>query len=703
MPLPEPILDDLRFQSDIVDEARRRIIRYCPEWTEYNLSDPGITLIELFAWMTEMITYRMNLVPEKNYIRFMDLLGIQLQPASSARAELLFRLATPLPIAPDDITTVRIPRSTEVATRATDEAAEVIFTTDAELMVVPPRLSQLRRTDEFHRNFSSRLGVELFYPFSRQDPAMGETFYVGFDPAAGDLRGHILQMRFETEETQATGVRREDPPLVWECSTGPDRWDEITPSTRAGEKDTTGGLNNPSGQIVFYLPTTLQAADVQGVRAQWVRCRIEQRRTEQGMYTQSPRIRDLAVFTLGATAASTHAVPVYEELLGTSNGDANQVFHLRNTPVLDLAAFECVEIEEVRDGETVFVPWQRVADFSQSDRHERHFMLDTASGEVRFGPNVRQRDGTMKQYGRVPGAGAAVRFNQYRFGGGVAGNVPANRLTSLKSSIPYVDTVTNPKPADGGRDQESLDEAKMRARREMRAQQRAVTAEDYEDLSKTATREIARVRCNRLPNSALAPGQVELLVVPSCFDALRAGDLSRLEADANLRKRLVAHLDPYRLLTTTIQVSEPKYIGVKVTAEIVPSEYVKPETVRERVLRALRVFLNPLDLRQSGSDGWNISDTAMGDALPENYEGWPFGRDLYISELFAFIQKVPGVKHVRDIHLAQRAVVPNKEVNLASESGDSGRPLTAVTGRRIEVPGDTLICSLAHDVQIVEL
>jgi hypothetical protein len=54
MTLPAPNLDDLRFQSDLVDEMRKRIVRYCPEWTEYNLSDPGITLIELFAWMTEI-------------------------------------------------------------------------------------------------------------------------------------------------------------------------------------------------------------------------------------------------------------------------------------------------------------------------------------------------------------------------------------------------------------------------------------------------------------------------------------------------------------------------------------------------------------------------------------------------------------------------------------------------------------------------
>ncbi|MEZ4634889.1 MAG: hypothetical protein R2856_07930 [Caldilineaceae bacterium] len=98
MSLPTPNLDDLRFQKDLVDEARRRIIQYCPEWTDYNLSDPGITLIELFAWMTELMVYRLNRVPDKNYVKFMELLGITLRPASSARTELTFRLSVPFPI-----------------------------------------------------------------------------------------------------------------------------------------------------------------------------------------------------------------------------------------------------------------------------------------------------------------------------------------------------------------------------------------------------------------------------------------------------------------------------------------------------------------------------------------------------------------------------------------------------------------------------
>ena len=77
--LPTPNLDDRRFQ-DIVDEARRLIPRYCPEWTDHNLSDPGITLIELFAWMMDMLLYRLNRVPDKNFVTFLDLIGVRLLP-----------------------------------------------------------------------------------------------------------------------------------------------------------------------------------------------------------------------------------------------------------------------------------------------------------------------------------------------------------------------------------------------------------------------------------------------------------------------------------------------------------------------------------------------------------------------------------------------------------------------------------------------
>ena len=92
MRLPEIELDDRRFQ-DLVSEARTRISRACPEWTEHNVSDPGITLIELFAWMTEMTIYRLNRVPDKLHVALLDLLGIRLDGPSAATTSLRFRLA----------------------------------------------------------------------------------------------------------------------------------------------------------------------------------------------------------------------------------------------------------------------------------------------------------------------------------------------------------------------------------------------------------------------------------------------------------------------------------------------------------------------------------------------------------------------------------------------------------------------------------
>jgi predicted phage baseplate assembly protein len=695
MSLPTPNLDDLRFQRDLVDEARRRIIRYCPEWTDYNLSDPGITLIELFAWMTEMMVYRLNRVPEKNYLKFLDMIGVQLQPASSAHAELTFYLSVPLPITPEDETVVTVPQGLEVATRPTEEEREVTYTVDERLVLTAPRLVQLRQEASFHKNHLPRLGVEIFYPFNRPRPQVGDTFYLGFDEAQ-DISGYILSLVFECEETQAVGVRREDPPLVWECSVGDGLWEEVALSTRRGEKDTTGGLNNPQGSLTLYLPLSMRPDQVHGRSAYWVRCRLEPRREEQGMYSESPRVKSIAAYVLGGTIWATHAIIVRGEQLGISNGEPGQVFYLQHAPILALRSGETVEVEEKRDGELVFIPWQWVPDFADSTRYDRHFGLDAATGELCFGPAIRQSNGTVRQYGRVPEAGRKIRFSQYRHGGGVAGNVPAGKIQMLKSAVPYIDRVVNLKRAEGGRDQESLEEAKMRAARELRAQQRAVTAEDFENLAKGASREVARVKCQApgKGTGALPPGMVELLVVPAAFDALRAGDLSKLTMEQSLQEQILAHLDQYRLLTTTLRVREADYLGIKVSVQIVASEYSQPEVVRARVDEALKSLICPLSIVQDG-------------LLGPDWEGWPFGRDLYISEIFSLIQQVPGVKHVLDVRLSFRPVIPSRESPALADEDQSGEStavaLTPITQRMLQVPPDTLLCSLVHDIQMVEL
>src|ERR1041385_4624726 len=106
-------------------EVRTRIARYTPEWTDVNDNDVGITLAQVFAWLSEMLIFRMNYVPKLNYIKFLQLLGIELQPAQPARAEIQFPV---LATHPENY--VIVPRRTQVSAEFPEGGAPIIFETD---------------------------------------------------------------------------------------------------------------------------------------------------------------------------------------------------------------------------------------------------------------------------------------------------------------------------------------------------------------------------------------------------------------------------------------------------------------------------------------------------------------------------------------------------------------------------------------------
>lgn len=689
MTLPVPNLDDLRFQSDLVDEARKRIINYCPEWTEYNVSDPGITLIELFAWMTELLAYRLNRVPEKNYIKFLEMLGLQRMPASSARTELTMWLSAALPMQPGNQQTVNVPQGFEVRSEQAEE--NVIFTTTSPLEIVPPLLAHIRRENEFNRNFFQRMGMEIFLPFDQHQPKEGDTFYLGFSPK-NNITGHILQLEFSCEPTEAVGIRRDDPPWVWECLNRDGEWHEIKPSVYENEKDTTGGLNNEEGHLVLYLPISFSPAVLHGLEAFWLRCRIEQRNSLQGMYTESPRVKKVEAYSLGAASPAMHSMRVDGELLGPSNGEAGQSFTLLNVPVLSLQEGETIEVEETSGGETVFVPWHQVEDFSKSSRYDRHFKLDMATGTVQFGPSIRQPDGSVVQYGRIPESGRRIRFSHYRYGGGVRGNLPVLSLNTMSMPLAYISRVSNLVRAAGGRDQESLDELKLRAQRELQAQRRAVTAQDFEQFTRDFSRSIARAKC-LTPNDSQKsiPGNgISVLVVPAVADSISVGALAALHMEDSLQADLRAHLDKYRLLTSSLTIREPRYYGVKVKARVVPQDFIQHSEVALRVNQELKRYLTPVAL-----------DERPPLLIPEGiWEGWPFGRDLFVGEAISLIQQVPSVKFVLDVQISYRPIVPVEEKSVFDEI--STAPLTEIDNV-LNIPPDGLICSLEHEIEITTI
>src|SRR5262245_47401181 len=216
MAFETPRLDDRGF-GDIVDEARRRIALYAPEWTDHNLSDPGITLVELFAWMTDVVLYRLNRVPDKNFIRFMELIGMRLQEAEPARAPITFWLTLP------QAATVTIPNGTEISTTRTENEPAITFSTDGVAEIYVPRLihaltstgaaNETRRFAE-HDLDALQNGGDPFPVFQSDPPRTGDALYLGFEE---NLSNHILGVDLTLFTAEGAGIDPNNPPYVWEA------------------------------------------------------------------------------------------------------------------------------------------------------------------------------------------------------------------------------------------------------------------------------------------------------------------------------------------------------------------------------------------------------------------------------------------------------------------------------------------------------
>jgi hypothetical protein len=130
MPLRSPNLDDRRF-AQLVEDARRLIVQHCPDWTDLTPGDPGMTLLEAFAYLTETMIYRLNRLPDKAHIEFLRLIGVRLQPPAAAAGILRLRLSRPHQYP------VQVPRGTRVTTGRSDGGEPPVFTTVEAVTLAP--------------------------------------------------------------------------------------------------------------------------------------------------------------------------------------------------------------------------------------------------------------------------------------------------------------------------------------------------------------------------------------------------------------------------------------------------------------------------------------------------------------------------------------------------------------------------------------
>ncbi len=633
MALLAPKLDDRSFQ-ELVDEAKKRIPHYCKEWTDHNVSDPGVTLIELFAWMTDLILYRLNRVPELHYIKFMEMLGITLREPVSAKVPVSFWLSAP------QETAMVIPKGTEVASTQTETEPSIVFTTDRNFVVEPPVLTQVisrvaasgkgnkkQYIDQNVRRLEA--GFEGFDVFS-QVPQIDDAFYLGFE---NNISSHILELELGCDSAGGAGIDPTLPPYIWEASTGEkeNRW-----TVCSQEADTTKGFN-VQGRIEIHLPE-MGRYGVSDESLYWVRVRIKDISEAELLdgvspYQVSPKVLQLNVASLGGTVPTTHAEHVSKEFLGRSDGSAGQRFQLQMAPILERNPGEQLVVQV--DGEKPR-HWQEVSDFADSGANDQHYTLDNLTGELRFGPAVRQQDGAIKLYGNIPTRGANLIFEKYRYGGGEKGNIQTGIINTLKTSIPYISRVVNRQPAWGGLDPETLESAMMRAPKLLRSRDRAVTESDFEFLAREALpASIGRVKCLQPRPSEegrIAPGQVYVLVIPRVMNPDYYLEPKELEPNSEDLKKLDTYLNDRRLLSTRMDIRAPAYRWVSVKVQLRANPGVPEEVVEAAVFARLYKFLNPLT---GGANG----------------DGWPFGRELFISDVYQSLQGTPDVQFIRNIEM----------------------------------------------------
>ena len=643
--LPAPNLDDRTFQ-DLVDDAKRLVQQRCPTWTDHNVSDPGVTLIEAVAQMVDQLIYRLNRVPDLNYIKFLELIGVELRAPAAARGETTFWLSAPQP------QTVLVRVESQVATPRTDISDPVVFSTTRELSIIPCKFAhagtQRNQSDPIDTTLT--LGRGGFETFSAA-PVVGDALLIGLSEAVPSC---AVLLRLECP-VSGEGVDPRNPPLVWEA------WTDGGWAPCDLDSDDTGGLNRP-GDVILHVPDNHQASVKAKARAGWLRCRLIQAAQDQPTYRRSPKVLGVEAHTIGGTAPTVNAEMVRSEILGRSDGTPAQRFALQRRPVVasDEPLSVTVLVGEVEQA------WTEVPHFALSGPEDRHFRLDAYAGEIHFGPALRMVGGGLQRHGAIPPAGAVLRLESYRTGGGQTGNVARGQVRVLKTSIPYVSRVENRSPAIGGAEAETLDDAKARGPLLLRSRGRAVTAEDFEELARDVAPDAARVHCVAEEGTSSA---VRVLVVPH----VASDELGRIEPDDldppwQILERISNSLDERRLVGTRLLVQPPDYLWLTAVVSVSSRPRFDPAEVRSDVLRALYRLYHPL---MGGPDG----------------TGWPFGRSVQSHEVHAALARIPGVDMSREVRVAL----------FPAEAG-TGRRAAAV--ERMDLPETGLVYSFDHQVRV---
>lgn len=674
MPFRPPALDDRSF-DDLVAEALARIPAHTPEWTNPRQGDPGRTLIELFAWLTDTLLYRANLIPERQRLAFLRLLGIPMRPALAATG------LVSITIDDDSMT-----GATTLRPLATISGVAP-FETRGEITVLPVSAEAYGKRpldDDEQQSLGTIIsGLRRVYDLpSAPQPYVTTPIFAGGAPEPGgfDLVTRTIDQclwlallapkKEQVEAIRATlgssqvggqqliniGVMPaiEVPALFEEIGPRariPHQW-EIGTLNAQGEadyltleviSDTSAGLTR-RGVLRLALPATsmirVPSNDVRellnaGVGDNPPRLDVPAKAARLVAWLRlrpapGQPLQSLALSWVGVNAVEIdQRQTITSRVIGQSSGASNQEFQLPGQSV-EPETLQ-VQVEEAGRG---YQLWQRIDDLQLAGRDDAVFSLDSEAGTIRLGDGMR---------GRIPETGRRVRVAQARVGGGSAGNLPAGALAEISALDLRGERVTTrlkviqSLPTDGGEDAETLAEAEQRVPALFRHRDRAVTADDYRQLA-ASTPGIRMGRVEVMPRFKPqqrrdgVPGVVSVMVLP--FKPGYQAPYPR--PDRPFLETVHSYLDARRPLTTELYVIGCEYIPLGLSSAVTIRNGFDHDGVLLSVREALRRFLWPL--------------------MPGGVEstGWELGRAVRERELEVVIAQVPGVSTISGVNLFRR-------------------------------------------------
>lgn len=697
MPILPPRLDDRSF-DDLLEDLLARIPAHTPEWTNPRLGDPGRTLLELFAWLGDALLYRVNLIPERQRLVFLKLLGQRLRPARPAAAIVSLAFAQPtevaaVTLAPGARVKAPLPFETLTETTLLPVAAEAWYKqplADADAVRMQSVIAGLQKVHRIDGAAKAYLASRLFESGQAASGDGVDVFALGADHALWLALLAPAAQRPEQQATVNTAARaalgggdsgatamlsvgvvpaiaapalfeevgqRARVSVLWEVVTrGADgvNADYLTVEPLPGEaNDSTAGLTRAG---VLRLPMPDESLI-------WAPGNDVGENPRAGVGDNPPRLDDpegaarligwlrlrpkpgSGVTSLKLAWVGINAVAVDQRssiagrILGVSTGAADQLFPLPAASV-DADTLR-IEVEEPGRG---YQPWQRVDDLAAISadalvmREAAVFELDSEAASLRFGDGVR---------GRVPERQMRIRLAYGRFGGGRAGNLPPASLSEISSarlvgaarSMPAI-KVLQPLPTAGGEDAETLAKAEQRIPSLLRHGERAVTADDYRRLAQEVPGiDVARVevlpRFKPRERRFDVPGVVSVLALP----ARAFGKAPNPRPDRPFIERLHAHLSARTPLATELYVIGCEYVPVGVAVGVTIRDGFGREAVLFEVRAALRRLLWPLPPYGPGGTGW------------------PLGRTVRERELEVEVSRVAGVAEVGGINVFVRTEI----------------------------------------------